>query len=118
MEAEPKNKELESKLCTKVYKNTETYCYRVFLNFPRWVGMKVYELEIQSGKIKCTFLKECTYQGESKNVSDLYSEVTLFRMDIWREVGQIEIFEKCINCEDKACLDCKNLLEYYSISIK
>lgn len=118
MKSETNKKELESKICTKVYYNTKTNCYRVFLNFPKWVGMKVYELEIQSSKIKCTFLKECTYQGESKNVSDLYSEVILFKKDIWREIGQVEIYEKCINCENKACLDCTNLLDYYSISIK
>jgi hypothetical protein len=101
-----------------VYYNTKTNCYRVFLNFPKWVGMKVYEVEIQSGKIKCTFLKECTYQGESKNVSDLYSEVILYKKDIWREVEQVDIFEKCINCEDKACLHYENMFKYSSISTK
>jgi hypothetical protein len=115
MEVEPKNKELESKLCTKVYKNTETNCYRVFLNFPRWVGMKVYEITTDCNRVNCYFINECTYQGESKNVSDLYSKVIFFEKDIWKEIQQVDIFEKCIICSDKVCLNCPTLLEFYSI---
>ena len=98
--------------------NLRSNLFRVFLNFPKWVGMKVYEIEMKNGKIKCTLIDECTYQSENKNVCELYSEVTLYDKDLWKEIKHTDIFERCIYCKNKSCLDCIHALEYYSISTK
>ena len=106
-------KKIEEKKETKVYQNTKTNTYRVFLNFPTWVGMKVYEVSNKGNKIKCHFLSECTYQGESSKVSDLYSEIVLYKKDEWLEIKIVDSFEKCINCFNKNCIDCATLINIH-----
>ena len=98
---------------TKVYQNSKTNTYRVILNFPTWVGMKVYEITNNGNKITCHFVGECTYQGENSKVSELYSEVTLHKRNIWREIEQVNIFEKCINCSNKKCINCENIINIH-----
>ena len=92
------------------YKNKKTNTYRVFLNFPTWVGMKVIEVTVNNSKVKINVLAECIYQGNNEDVSKLYNEIVLRNRVEWAKIDSIECFIKCFKCHDKHCTACDNFI--------
>ena len=92
------------------YKNIKTNNYRVFLNLPTWVGMKVYEISKYDSAIRINFLAECLYQGNNQEVARLYDEIVLHNSNEWIEVDFTEILIGCINCTVRDCILCDNFI--------
>lgn len=82
--------------------------FRVFLNFPRWAGMKVYEIIVEDFNVKIKLLAECKAQLENKKTSELYAEASSFANIQWEKFEDKGTVIRCINCKMKLCNQCKH----------
>ena len=92
----------------KAYRNKKTNIYRVFVNVPTWVGMKVFEFTVHNSIVKWNLLAECIYQGNNQEVAKLYNEVVLTRFQEWVCLPNCENFLRCLGCSERNCHTCDN----------
>lgn len=102
-----KTKAIEGKIFHEAYRHKKTNIYRVFLNLPIWVGMKVFEITKDGVSVKWDLIAECIYQGNNHEVAKLYSEVSLIQVSDWIKLDSAESLIKCIECAEKHCATCE-----------
>jgi len=88
--------------------------FRVFMNFPQWLGMKVYELIVEDFNVKAKLLAECKAQHENQQVSKLYAEVTSIGYSQWKRFDDKGAALECLKCQTKECIQCK----YYNVFVE
>jgi len=93
-----------------IYKSISTVplTFRVFINFPQWVGMKAYEIIVEDFNVRIEFLAVCNAQCENEKISGLYAEVSSFANIQWVKFDDKGVALECMNCETKNCVQCKH----------
>lgn len=99
----------------EVYKRLDSNTYRVFLNLPNWIDLKIYSVKVINFEVKKELLAEGLSLDDRPKLNFLINEVTTFQKEEWEPCENYQEILDCLECSELECGNCNQLSSFYHL---